>query len=162
MAVTITVKGVKELTEKLGKLEKLVKVQKAIKDEAEELKYLLQQYPGNAHGPNPLLHVKDKNNEKANKVRRAFFAKLKSGEISVPYGRKMGLYKDWSVAVSGAGWVATVGNNISYNDWVQGPGQTTGHANSGWLTVDKAKEQNEAGIIERITAALEEEVADVG
>lgn len=160
MAVKIEVKGAKELVAKLTTLAKMEKVRAQIDGEAEYLRGLLQEYPANAHGPNPLLHGKG---DKANKMRRGFFWHLKNGDISVPYKRQYDLQASWKVTKTGAGWVASVeSNNVAYNSWVQGSDQTTGHANSGWLTVDKAKEDNEAGIIERITAALEEEVADVG
>jgi hypothetical protein len=159
MAVTIKVEGAKELIAKLTTLEQLKKVQQTIYDEAKFLKEELASYPKNAHGPNPLLRGKG---EKANAMRRGFFWHLKNGDISVPYSRTSNLGDRWSVTSQNSGWTAVVGNDISYNSWVQGPEQTIGHANSGWLTVDKAKEDNEAGIIERITAALEEEVADVG
>lgn len=160
MAVTIEVKGAKELIAKLTTLEQLKKVQQSIYDEAINLKDLLMTYPTNAHGPNAGLRG---NSEASKRMRKGFFAKLKAGEISVPYGRTNRLGGSWGVVTGNNGWSATVGNSmVAYNSWVQGPDQTKGHANSGWLTVDKAKEQNEAGIIERITAALEEEVANVG
>lgn len=159
MAVTIEVKGAKELISKLTTLEQMKKVQGTILSEADNLKEQLMSYPRNAHGPNPLLHGKG---EKQNKVRRGFFWHLKNGGINVPYGRSGSLGGGWIATQTNNGWGATVSNNISYNSLVQGPNQTGGHANSGWLTVDRAKEDNEAGIIARITQALEEEVADVG
>ena len=159
MAVTITVEGAQELIAKLTTLQQLKKVQQTIYDEGTYLKDKLASYPANAHGPNPLLHGKG---EKANKARRGFFYHLKHGKITIPYSRTTNLGGRWTVKTEDSGWTAVVGNNISYNSWVQGSAQTAGHANSGWLTIDKAKEQNEAGIIARINAALEEEVADVG
>jgi hypothetical protein len=159
MAVTITVNGAKELIAKLTTLEQLKKVQQAIFDEATNLKDQLATYPTNAHGPNNAMRGKG---EMANKIRRGFFARLKSGAISVPYARTSNLGGSWSVSQANQGWQAIVGNNMSYNSLVQGPDQTYGHANSGWLTVDKAAETYGPGIIERITAALEEEVANVG
>lgn len=159
MAVTITVEGAQELIANLTTLKQLKKVQQTIYDEGAYLRDKLASYPANAHGPNPLLHGKG---DKANKARRGFFYHLKHGTISIPYSRSDNLGARWTVKTEDSGWTAVVGNNISYNVWVQGSAQTVGHANSGWLTIDKAKEQNEAGIIARINAALEEEVADVG
>ena len=81
----------------------------------------------------------------------------------MPYTRTGILGTRWTVTADSTGWVATVANSMfAYNSLVQGPDQTIGHSKSGWLTVDKAKENEEAGVIARIEAALEEEVADVG
>jgi hypothetical protein len=159
MAVTITVNGIDELKAKLTTLEQMKKVIGAIQSEADDLREVMKTYPTNAHGPNMAMRGKS---EGAAKIRRGFFARLKSGAISVPYARTMNLNTSWLVSSENQGWKAIVGNNMSYNSLVQGPDQTYGHANSGWLTVDKAAETYGPGIIERITAALEEEVADVG
>lgn len=160
MAVTIEVVGAKELIAKLTTLEQLQKVKKTIYDEAVYLKDKLATYPTNAHGPNTGLRG---DSEKAKKMRRGFFYHLKQGTISVPYTRTGILGTRWTVTSDSTGWVATVANSMfAYNSLVQGPDQTIGHSKSGWLTVDKAKENEEAGVIARIEAALEEEVADVG
>lgn len=158
MAVTIEVKGAKELIAKLTTLQQMRKVIGAIQSEAENLKELLQEYPAKVYTPNRNLYG---NSEQAKKNRAGFFFHLKNGDISVPYSRTMDLAGRWQVSSANQGWQAIVGNSMWYGDMVQGSNQTYGHAASGWLTVDKAKTDNEAGIIERITQALEEEVANV-
>lgn len=158
MAVTIEVVGAEELIAKLDTLKKMERVKAAIETAADDLKGYLQEYPKNAHGPNPGLRGKG---DKANRMRRGFFFKLKSGEITVPYSRTDFLGQRWGYKLESEGWTAVIGNNVPYNDWVQGPGQTAGHANSGWLTVDKAKETYGPAVIQQIMDALEEEVENV-
>ena len=161
MAVTIVVEGAKELIAKLTTLEQMNRVRKAIADEGDNLVNKLTDYPRNAHGPNQAMRG---SGEKAARIRRGFFYHLKHRTISIPYVRTDRLKGGWTNIASADGWTATVGNDpaIGYNSWVQGSAQTRGHANSGWLTIDKAKTENEAGIISRISAALEEEVNNVG
>jgi hypothetical protein len=162
MAVTIEVVGAKELIAKLDTLKKLERVKGAIATAGSDLKGIMQEYPpvGSVdRSPNPNLRG---NSEQAKKNRAGFFWHLKNGDIGVPYQRHGFLGDNWTYKPENSGWTAVVGNNVAYNDLVQGPGQTRRHANTGWLTVEKAKEKYGPAIIEQITQALEEEVNDVG
>lgn len=158
MSVTISVEGGAELIAKLNTLEKMQRVRSAIVKEAYYLAGKLRVYPQKVQMANPLIKSNDK-------VRRGFFYHLKHGNITVPYARGSGkserLGARWSVASESQGWRAVVGNNASYASLVQGEKQTGQHAASGWLTVEKAEQEYSAGIIARITRALEEEVANV-
>lgn len=72
--------------------------------------------------------------------RRAFFAKLKAGEIDFPYKRGLSpnserLAQRWEI--SGEGLNLRLRNNASYASIVQGREQALYHRRTGWNTVDK-------------------------
>lgn len=162
MAVTIEVVGAKELIAKLTTLQQLKKVQQAILDSGVLVKDALATYPDAGsvdRSPNPNLQG---NSAQAKKNRAGFFWHLKNGDIGVPYGRTGNLGARWTVTSADSGWTAVVDNSMkSYNSLVQGPEQTRRHANTGWLTVEKAKEKHGPEVIEKITQALEEELKNV-
>lgn len=77
--------------------------------------------------------------------RRGFFAKLRSGEIEVPYKRGSSpgserLGASWTKEVRSTGATNVVGfvqTVVSYSALVHGPQQTTMHKRTGWRTVDR-------------------------
>jgi hypothetical protein len=162
MAVIIEVVGAKELIAKLNTLKAMERVKGAIATAGADLKGFMKEYPSSGsvdRSPNPNLRG---NSAAAKKNRAGFFYHLKHGDIGVPYSRHGFLGDHWTYKPENNGWTAVIGNNIRYNSLVQGPDQTRRHANTGWLTVDKAKDKYGPAIIEAITQALEEEVANVG
>ena len=71
--------------------------------------------------------------------RRAFWAKLKAGEIEIPYRRGLSpnsesLGKRWQIKGSGA--KKTLENNASYASLVQGRKQIPYHKGTGWKTIE--------------------------
>lgn len=156
MAIQITVEGADELIRKLTTLQQFNKVRARIGAEANFLRSKLKHYPKKVYSPNPLI----KSNAK---VRRGFFYHLKHGDIRVPYQRGYRLRNSWSVAQSTDGFSAWVGNNMPYAELVQSSEyQTRGHKWSGWLTDKGAINVYGPEIKQRIMAAVEKEVADVG
>ena len=156
MAFTITVEGADELVAKLNTLAKFNHVRSVIAQQGVLLQRYLRKYPSKVYSPNPLIKTNDK-------VRRAFFAKMKSGEISVPYKRTRKLANSWAVSSSMDGFTSTVTNNMSYADLVQGwDGQVTRHRWSGWVTEKGALDVKRPEIIKNITNALNREVKDAG
>lgn len=86
--------------------------------------------------------------------RRAFWAKLKAGEIEVPYRRGLSpgsesLSKRWQIKSSGTN--STMENNASYASLVQGRKQIPYHKNTGWKTVEDTLDA-ERGQFARILA----------
>ena len=77
MAFTITVEGAAELVAKLDTLAKFNHVRAVIAQQGVLVQRFVRKYPSKVYSPNPLIKTNDR-------VRRAFFAKMKSGEISVP------------------------------------------------------------------------------
>jgi hypothetical protein len=156
MAFTITVEGADELVAKLNTLAKFNHVRSVIAQQGVLLQRFLRKYPSKVYSPNPLIKTNDK-------VRRAFFAKMKSGEISVPYKRTRKLANSWAVSSSMDGFTSTVTNNMSYADLVQGwDSQVTRHRWSGWVTEKGALDVKRPEIIKNITNAFEREVKNAG
>lgn len=156
MAFTITVEGAEELVAKLNTLAKFNHVRSVIAQQGVMLQRYLRKYPSKVHSPNPLIKTNDR-------VRRAFFAKMKSGEISVPYKRTRKLANSWAVSSSMDGFTSTVTNNMSYADMVQGwDSQVTRHKWSGWITEKGALDVKRPEIIKNITNALNREVKNAG
>lgn len=156
MAFSVTVEGADELVAKLNTLAKFNHVRSVIAQQGVLLQRYLRKYPSKVYSPNPLIKTNDK-------VRRAFFAKMKSGEISVPYKRTRKLANSWAVSSSMDGFTSTVTNNMSYADLVQGwDSQVTRHRWSGWVTEKGALDVKRPEIIKNITNALNREVKDAG
>ena len=150
----INVEGAEQLVAKLTTVQQFNRVKAAISQEGVMLAGKLKHYPRKTYTPNPLI----KSNPK---VRRAFFAKMKAGEIRVPYRRSGDLRKHWSVQSSLGGMTSTIINGLSYAPLIQGENQTYGHAASGWLTVEAAGKQYGPKIRQRIIRAVEEELRNV-
>ena len=160
MSFSIRLDGADEMIKKLTTLEQMKRVRAVIQQEAGVLLRLLRKYPNKVYSPNPLI----KTNER---VRRGFFYHLKHGNITVPYKRGGGssekLGASWTVDTENQGWTAVIGNDTSYGELVQGwDSQVTRHKWSGWITEKGALDVKRPEIIANITAALEEEVNNVG
>jgi hypothetical protein len=155
VSVSIEIKGVDELVAKLDTLAKFNHVRSVISQQGVFLQRKLRQYPRAVHAPNPLIKSDPK-------VRRGFFYHLKHGDIRVPYKRTKRLGQSWTSYSSMNGFTVTVENNIPYAPLVQGSEeQVTQHNWSGWLTDKGAMNLYGPGIKQRITQALEQEVANV-
>lgn len=87
------------------------------------------------HTPRKQVHLFGK------KQRGAFFAKLRAGEIEVPYRRNFSpnseqSSKRWSIQSSHSGFRQTVGNTASYSALLQGKKQALYHKQTGWRRID--------------------------
>lgn len=76
---------------------------------------------------------------KTDKQRRAFFAKLKDGEITVPYRRGSSpgserLAQRWTIEARDGGLSAVVGNNASYAPLVQSAKAQSFYHKGNWKT----------------------------
>jgi hypothetical protein len=150
----IRIEGATELIGKLTTVQQFNKVKAAVSQEGTMLAGKLKHYPRKTYTPNPLI----KSNPK---VRRAFFAKMKAGEISVPYRRSGDLRKHWTRYLGDGGMTVTISNYIGYAPLVQGDNQTYGHRRSGWLTIEAAEKKYAPKIKQRIMKAIEEELRNV-
>ena len=157
MAFTITVEGADELVAKLNTLAKFNHVRSVIAQQGVLVQRFVRKYPNKVYSPNPFLKTDAK-------MRRGYFAKLKSGKIKVPYKRTRKLANSWAVSSSLDGFTSTVTNNmVDYNDLVQGwDEQVTRHKSSGWITEKGALDVKRPEIIKNITNALNREVKDAG
>lgn len=155
---TIRIEGADKLIEKLKSLESMARVKQAIKDAAVELKGYIQEAPHHVPRPNPLIKLDDR-------VRRGFFAALKSGKIEVPYrrgaspGSEMLSKKGWTISTANQGWRAVVGTSVSYARLVQDSAkQTSYHRQTGWLTTRQAVMLYGKEATDMIQTALRNEV----
>lgn len=133
--VDIDLDGVPRLMEEIGATAR--KMQTGLEAGAQYLKSQIAVYPPSRHGPQPF---------KNDKQRRGFFARLKSGEIEVPYRRGISpssqkLGQSWGVVAKPL--EATVGTRVSYAPLVQSKAdQTRYHKATGWVTAEDVKERH--------------------
>lgn len=150
--MAIRIEGAAELIARLERIQQLRKVKASMKMAGYLLAGKMKEYPPQAHIPNPLI----KSNER---VRKGFFARLRKGEIGVPYSRTRKLGNSWTVRTRNSGLTAIIGNNTSYGQLVQSPeGQTRAHRQAGWITTAKAEETYRSEIVDYIRNALIQEV----
>lgn len=86
----------------------------------------------------------------SDKQRRAFFAKLKSGEINVPYTRTGAQGKGWKIV--GTSTNIRLANSDKSVKFTRG--QTRLHARMGWQTVAETVQSNIKGAIRAGKAAI--------
>lgn len=88
-----------------------------------------------------------RNAERRKRQMAGFFARLRSGEITVPYIRTSALAKRWAVYTSMGGLEATLVNNTPYGPLVQDrEEQTRFHDLTGWDTVDEVVESEQVHV----------------
>jgi hypothetical protein len=150
-----------ELLEKIDDLSKLTKTKAAIKQAAVFLEGKIKKYPKQSRRPNPMLRG---NSAKAQRMRAGFFARLRSGEIEVPYRRGLSpgsekLGQSWNVRTESQGFRAIVGTGVSYAQLVQDSAeQTSYHRRTGWSTTKQVALMYGKEAIRQIRQALRTEV----
>lgn len=96
--------------------------------------------------------------------RRGFFARLRSGEIQVPYVRGFAptsenLGQRWTVEERDDGLTQVVGNNATYAPLVQGAGrQTLYHKVTGWKTDEQILAEEGPRVQEIVNAQIAADV----
>jgi hypothetical protein len=141
----IQLRGYSELELKLGKITALRWASAGILAAATHLKGKIARYPAVSRRPQPFV---------SDKQRRGFFAKLRSGEIEVPYirGSSPGserLGQSWAVKTRNQGLTAVIGNDASYGRLVQDQSeQVRYHRDTGWQTVQDVVEQERRRVTE--------------
>lgn len=159
----IRIEGLDELIAKINTLEQLKGLASVMKAAALHVKGKIAQYPPRSHAKNPALYGKS---ARAAKMRRGFFAKLKSGEIEVPYRRGVSpgserLGAKWTVRATGGTGAGmhlqqTIGNNVSYGPLVQSDKrQTAMHAAGGWKTVEQVAHEERGAVVRKVRQELE-------
>ena len=152
---TIKIEGLTELLLQLKRVEQLERIKAAMRAAAVHLKGKIATYPGPGHRPQPF---------KTDKQRRGFFAKLKDGQIEVPYRRgaspgSQRLGTRWTIASRNSGLTQVIGNNASYGPLVQGPDkQTSYHATTGWRTTEQVVETERETVVNFLRKAVEDEL----
>lgn len=119
-------------------------------------------YPVERHGP--AIWSIDK--EKRKRQLRGFFAKLKAGEIEVPYRRGISpssqtLGRRWTIGQvfkKGNAYELSIGNNAGYGPYVQDRDkQTRYHQLTGWVTTQAVVEREGEKVTKMVGEAIEKE-----
>jgi hypothetical protein len=138
------VEGLGELREIMKKLGSLEPVKVGLKTGAAHLKGQVAKEPRVSRRPQAQYWT--------DKQRRGFFAKLRSGEIEVPYYRGINrkserLRQSWTVQSRRGGLMWIIGNDASYGPLVKDPNrQVAYHKKTGWKNTDQDVEENKAKI----------------
>lgn len=155
--MTIRLEGYDDLLKRITTLAQLKQLQAAVKSAALHVKGKIATYPAVRRGP----AIPPARSWTA-RQRRGFFAKLRKGEIEVPYRRgaspgSQTLGRKWHVTMGGiGGLMATVGNNVSYGPLVQAQdSQTMYHATTGWKTTERVAEEERTLVISLIADELQ-------
>jgi len=146
MTVRMEIKGLAELQRKLASFPSVYRrhARSAMERSVALLQHDLAEYPAQIRGR--------KAHFVSDKQRKAFFAMLRAGKITVPYRRTGTLGRRWTTRVTERGSVieGRVGNNTAYAPLAQGPEgvQSREMAARRWPRVDAVLKKNR-GIIER-------------
>jgi hypothetical protein len=150
MPVTVKIEGMERLKKIFGRDWKGV-FQAGCLAAGKEIAAKLEVYPPQRRGES-MEFVSDRQ-------RRGFFAKLRAGEIEVPYRRTGTLGRKWMTRALGPGRVgAVVGNPTPYGPFVQSEErQAPIHRGTGWPTDVQVVEQAKSeGLIEKAMQAAVE------
>lgn len=160
---SIHVKGAPELIKRIDNIRDMMRVKSAIAEAAQGLQGRIKEKPRVSRRPNWMLRG---NSPRAQRMRAGFFARLKSGEIEVPYRRGASpgserLTTRWTISMQNQGWRAVIGNNASYARLVQDSAKQTGyHRGTGWITTNQVVQLYGQDAIRTIRRALIQEVED--
>ena len=150
-----------DLSKRITNLQQMKQVKAAIKAGAKHLQGKIKKAPRVSRRPNMMLRGDD---ERAKRMRAGFFARLRSGEIEVPYHRgrspqSQKLEQSWTITTEANGFRAIVGTNVSYAPLVQDADkQTQYHAETGWVTAQGVETMFGQEAIDFVRRALDEEL----
>lgn len=132
--VNIGVNGIKPVEDLIGRIRQLQGLRNGIRAGALYLKGRAAVYPRVRRGKQPFKTLKQQH---------GFFAKLKKGEITVPYTRGSAVNSErlaqrWAISIRDNGLTGVIGNNASYAELVYSKGkQALYHKKTGWKTVER-------------------------
>lgn len=162
--MSIEIKGIDELIEKLTRIGRLEIVIAHLRAAAEYLKGKLATYPAQQEITRASVYGEP---FASAKQRGWFFAALKSGEIVVPYHRGEAatserLGQSWTIDERDGGLTQVVGNDTSYGPYVmgdeQGEGQSLFMQAMGWPVAVDIAEQEEDYIVSQVRDGLDQEL----
>ena len=148
-----------DLLRKLTTLAQFRQVKAAMRNAGIFIRGKIATYPGARHGP-AIPGAKSW----GARQRRGFFAKLRSGEIEVPYRRGASpgserLGAKWTTEARNNGMTVIVGNNASYARLVQDADkQTRYHKMTGWITTDEVMQKYGPTVVKYVRDAIQQEI----
>ena len=159
--MTIQIEGMDELLKRITTIQQFRHVKASFRKAGVVLKGYISRYPGERHGRNPNLYG---NSARAQRMRAGYFARLKSGEIDVPYRRGMSsgsqkLGHSWTVTQPAGGFTTIIGTSVGYSPLVQDETrQAMYHKATGWVTVQRVETQHGQEVIDYIRQGIEKEL----
>jgi hypothetical protein len=151
MSFSSEIRGMPQLLEKLRQLESLAPIKAGMKAAAVHVKGKVAKYPKVSRRPQAFVSAKQ---------RRGFFARLRAGQIEVPYRRGTSpmterLGQSWTIEERDDGLTQVIGTNVSYARLVQDEKkQTAYHAGTGWRTAQAVLEQEGREVVRRVELAV--------
>lgn len=141
----ISADGFEEVERALTRTAGLQGFKTGIRASMQHLRSAVRQVPPVSRRPQPFT---------SDAQRRGFFARLRAGEIEVPYRRGISPNSEdmpnrWGVDIQDGGMTGVLGNTASYSPLVQGKRQAMYHRITGWKTVEQIG-QEEAGTVFRL------------
>jgi hypothetical protein len=143
LADGIRIEGLPELQKIMQRVGSLQPVKNGLKSAALHVKGKIAQYPPVSRRPQPFV---------SDLQRRGFFAKLRSGQIEVPYRRGISsqsqrLGQSWTIKEQKAGLTQVIGSDTTYGPLVQAKeSQTRYHKETGWKTTETVIERETAEV----------------
>ncbi len=158
MTDAIRTEGDAALLVKLERLKSLQHARAGLLAGGKHIRSLMAEEPAERHVPQPF---------KTDKQRRGFFAKLRKGEIEVPYRRgrspgAKGLSKSWHLDVEDDGNRVVVSTNVPYARVVQDEDYAKYshyHKATGWPTKQKALREELPAILKYVKDGLDKDLA---
>ena len=150
MNLTAELRGIDELTAKLGKLAAFENLRPAMNRSLNRLLADVKVYP-EPPGPGSFPgFVSDKQ-------RRWFFWALRAGAITVPYVRTRRLGNAWTMqtGVSAGDLTGTLGNNTVYGPFVMARDEQAAIHQGRWPTVERVLEENKSAIVRDFQQEIE-------
>jgi hypothetical protein len=89
----------------------------------------------------------------SDKQRRAFFAKLNAGEISVPYNRTGDAGRSWTTKPNGNQVI--VGNNRKYAPYLYDPEKQANYHKGNWKTTKQVIDANRGELVTMLDKTIE-------
>ena len=152
---TVRIEGLKEVIGKIDSLRKLKAVKDGLKAAGLHIKGKIAKYPRRK-----TVTIAQAGGWASDRQRRGFFAKLRSGEIEVPYRRgqspgSQDLGQRWTIAERDGGLTVIVGNNTDYGPFVQDKNrQTRMMKMKGWKTIQDVAEDETKEVVDLLQEQL--------
>ena len=156
--VGVEIKGIPEFNKLMKEVGSLRPFKVGLKAGGFHLKGRIARYPRVSRRPQPFV---------SDKQRRGFFAKLKSGEIEVPYRRGISKGSErhnqsWTVKGRKSGLEQIVGSDTTYGRLLQdAKKQTAYHQGTGWITIQQTAKKEQAPVSKVVLVAMNKAIRKI-